>query len=82
MSPLSKRSSPRIAFIRVDFPDPTGPVNIVVVEALSCRSMSKTAGSKVSEGRTVIPVIKIAFFSDFLGKVTRELGPWLSARNS
>jgi hypothetical protein len=35
MSPVSKEASPNIALISVDFPDPTGPVMIVVVEAFS-----------------------------------------------
>jgi hypothetical protein len=35
MSPVSKETSPNIALISVDLPDPTGPVMMVVVEAFS-----------------------------------------------
>lgn len=60
MSPLSKESSPKIALSSVDFPDPTGPANMVVVEAFSCKLISVIAGSAVGEGLAVRPVTKIA----------------------
>ena len=60
MPPLSKESSPKIALISVDFPDPTGPVSIVVVEAFSCKLILVIAGSAVGEGLAVRPVTTIA----------------------
>jgi hypothetical protein len=60
MSPVSKETSPNIALIRVDLPDPTGPVMMVVVEAFSWRLISVIANSAVSEGLAVRSVTTIA----------------------
>lgn len=59
MLPLSKGSSPKIPLISVDLPDPTGPANMVVVEAFSCKSILVIAGSAVSEGLAVRPLTEI-----------------------